>query len=72
MDENGARWEICLFIIELMVEPWTMDENEISWKGNTKSSILKDLSPPQGRKKIKTFNIFIIYFAFLKQCTSIG
>ncbi len=46
MDENGAHWESCLFMIELMAESKTMDENEISWKGSTKSSILKDLSPP--------------------------
>ncbi len=46
MDENEAHWERCLFMIELMAESRTMDENEISWKGSTKSSILKDLSPP--------------------------
>jgi hypothetical protein len=46
MDENGACWERCLFMIELMAESRTMDENEFIWKGSTKSSILKDLSPP--------------------------
>lgn len=46
MDENGAHWERCLFMIELMAKSKTMDENEISWKGSTKSSILNDLSPP--------------------------
>jgi hypothetical protein len=46
MDEIGAHWEICLFIIGLMAKSRTMYENEISWNKSMKSSILKDLSPP--------------------------
>jgi hypothetical protein len=46
MGKNGAHWEICLFMIGLMAKSRTMDENEISWKGSTKSSIPKDSSPP--------------------------
>jgi hypothetical protein len=59
-------------MIELMVESRTVDENEISWKGKYEEFNSKGFITTLRPKKIKTLNFFIIYFAFLKQCTCIG
>jgi hypothetical protein len=58
MDENGAHWERCLFMIELMAESRTMDENEISWKGKYEEFNYKGFITTLRPKKIKTLKHF--------------